>query len=98
MDNAGCEICGRNEVAGLDNYPVVPPEVADQAGILQMNRVQLCPDCKKGLDIWYSAKITDTEYNEQAKHFAPKPAWKMVKEYETAFRWFTVIRKGYRED
>ena len=85
-----CELCGdKIRLRDIETHYVVPQELTSPAGIPDSATVRLCPNCHREVRTWYSKKIFDQTYDTTRQRFKPKPAAKMVKEYEATYKAFT---------
>ncbi len=94
MEGEACELCGNVSQLGATLVRhIVPREVTEQAGMPDSATVNLCSNCQKELDTWYSKKVFDMAYNPETKRFSPKSPAEMVKEYEAVCRAFAEYKK-----
>ena len=74
-------------------HHIVPEEIAKQAGLHDLKTVRLCLHCCNEVMAWYNERVSSNTYDWMAKHFVPKSAIEMVKEYETAYEAFIKYRR-----
>ena len=98
MAKETCDICGyEGEPGATEEQPVVPVEIAGQAGVAKSKTVRICRDCRQELHRWYSVKVADMAYDTKIRRFRAKSGAEMVKEYEAAYRMFAEYKKGQRK-
>ncbi len=88
MPRGKCAICGFSGLSSLKKYPVIPEEIAKEAGLKRAPMVKACPNCWRELEKWFSAKIADTAYDSMVKQFMPKSSQDLAREYEVSYEWF----------
>ena len=89
MPKEECELCGCQIELGLvEKHHVVPTDVTEQAGLPESQTLRLCSDCHREAHSWYSATVSDMEYEPKIKRFRNKLPLEMVREYEFAFNSF----------
>ncbi|MFC2036273.1 HNH endonuclease signature motif containing protein [Chloroflexota bacterium] len=94
MGKMTCELCGCNSgLEIIEKHHIVPLEFTEMTGIAESKVVELCRNCLRDLNRWYSFKVTDMVYDTDIKRFRTKSWLEMVKEYETAYSSFTEYRK-----
>ena len=92
-----CELCGQEARPDtLENHPIVPGEIIEQAGVQGPGTVKLCVNCRRELDRWYSKKVSSMTYDESRRGFREKTPPEMVREYETAYRLFARYKQGLK--
>ena len=95
MQKGACELCGYiDEIGTVKSYPVFPREIAEQAGVENIEAVRLCTNCYREMENWYSVKIASTTYDNGMKQFRDKSPEEMLKEHEIAYQHFTEYKKG----
>ena len=95
MEKGTCEVCGGKSQLELviEDRPIVPREVSEQAGQLKTKIARLCANCQKELTGWYLSTVADTTFDTKVNRFRAKSPLEMVKEYETAYRRFAQYKK-----
>ncbi len=88
MPGGKCAVCGLSGSGALTEHPIIPEEIAGEAGLKRTPKVKACPNCRRELEKWFSAKIADTVYDSMAKQFVTKSPRELAREYETSYEWF----------
>jgi hypothetical protein len=98
MKNELCELCGyESQLGDIKKFPIIPSEIARQAGILRSKNVRLCFNCHEELNQWYLRAVADMTYDASIKRFKPRSLQETAKEYERAYRRFARYKKEYQQ-
>jgi hypothetical protein len=94
MEEAICVLCSFQNNTGLvQKHPVIPLDIAREAGQAKPKMLMMCNNCFLELLAWYSAKVSGFFYDPASKRFENKPPSQMVNEYQSAFGSFTKYKK-----
>ena len=89
-----CELCGyRSQLEAVGKHYVIPHEITEQAGIPKPQVLKMCCNCRRELDTWYSAKVTEMVYDTKTQRFRAKTWDEMVEEYQSVFSGFVNYKK-----
>ena len=94
MGDETCEVCGyQSQLGAVEKHYVIPNDVTQQAGISESHTIRMCCNCRRELDIWYSAKVARMVYDTRLPQFRYKTSVEMVQEYESVFKGFLDYKK-----
>ncbi len=89
-----CELCEHNiELGAVEKHHIIPIVVTRQAGIPESRIVTSCHSCHQELHNWYSAKVSNLDYDTKEKRFQRKSCLEFYRECESTFESFVKYKK-----
>ena len=88
MSGGKCAICGISGSGSIKEYPVIPENIVEEAGLKGTPKVKVCPGCWRELEKWFASRVADTAFDTNRKQFLPKPPRDLAREYEVSYEWF----------
>jgi hypothetical protein len=94
MAEEACDLCGYTSILGaVEQCSIVPNDIVQAAGMPKSQTIRMCCNCRRELDIWFSAKVATTVYDIGMQGFRYRTHTEMVKEYQSVFNAFVDYRK-----
>jgi len=90
-----CNICGYHSLLGaVGKHYTIPTEITEQAEMPPSEPVQLCCNCHKELQHWYSIKVNDMIYDSKMQEIRYRTPAEKIKEYQSIFNGFIKYKEG----